>query len=107
MTCIVVAAAVELSERGYIVRPAEASDLARLVQLEELCWQHTHFAAAASGRACSDIPMASSYWWRILARSWAPFTASVLGMSPPWRAEVPRMFMSCTTRRARSLNGWH
>ncbi|WP_129645080.1 SDR family NAD(P)-dependent oxidoreductase [Peristeroidobacter agariperforans] len=37
----VVAAAAELSERGYIVRPAAESDLPRLVQLEELCWQHT------------------------------------------------------------------
>ncbi|GFE86020.1 SDR family NAD(P)-dependent oxidoreductase [Steroidobacter agaridevorans] len=37
----VVAAAAELSERGYIVRPAAESDLPRLIQLEELCWQHT------------------------------------------------------------------
>lgn len=37
----VVAAAAELSGRGYFVRPAAESDLPRLVQLEALCWQHT------------------------------------------------------------------
>uniref|UniRef100_UPI000E3248F9 SDR family NAD(P)-dependent oxidoreductase n=1 Tax=Steroidobacter cummioxidans TaxID=1803913 RepID=UPI000E3248F9 len=37
----VVAAAAELSARGYIVRRADESDLARLVELEALCWQHT------------------------------------------------------------------
>lgn len=37
----VVAAATDLSERGYIVRPAAERDLARLLELEELCWQHT------------------------------------------------------------------
>jgi acyl transferase domain-containing protein/ribosomal protein S18 acetylase RimI-like enzyme/aryl carrier-like protein len=37
----VVAAAAELSERGCVVRPAAEHDLARLLELEELCWQHT------------------------------------------------------------------